>query len=140
MLKESRAEQEVLLAAGAYGSPQILLLSGIGPAAELALYGLQTVADLPVGRNLQDHPATLLGVLTDIETLIAAETPANLDLPQTPGRRPPPSPPAQAGASRRPRRALRRRAARGRRAGSSWCAPRRSGQARRRNYRGGPRR
>ena len=42
-LEEFRASREVLLAAGAYGSPQILLLSGIGPATELALYGIQAV-------------------------------------------------------------------------------------------------
>ena len=79
---------EVLLAAGAYGSPQILMLSGIGPAADLALYGVQAIADLPVGRNLQDHPAALLGFLTDTETLITAETPANVELLQTEGRGP----------------------------------------------------
>jgi len=76
----------VLLAAGAYCSPQILLLSGIGPAAELALYGINAVADLPVGRNLQDHPAALLGFFTDTETLITAETPANVELLQSEGR------------------------------------------------------
>jgi len=87
-LKEFRAGREVLLAAGAYGSPQILMLSGIGPAADLALYGVQAIADLPVGRNLQDHPAALLGFLTDTETLITAETPANVELLQTEGRGP----------------------------------------------------
>ena len=87
-LKEFRADREVLLAAGAYGSPQILMLSGIGPAAELALYGVKAIADLPVGRNLQDHPAALLGVLTDIETLITAGTPANIELLQSGGRGP----------------------------------------------------
>ena len=85
-LKEFRASKEVILAAGAYCSPQILLLSGIGPAAELALYGIKAVADLPVGRNLQDHPAALVGFLTDTETLITAETPANVELLQTEGR------------------------------------------------------
>jgi len=85
-LEEFRASREVLLAAGAYGSPQILLLSGIGPAAELALYGIQAVTDLPVGRNLQDHPAALLGFQTDMETLITAETPANVELLQGQGR------------------------------------------------------
>jgi choline dehydrogenase len=87
-LEEFRATREVLLAAGAYGSPQILLLSGIGPAAELALYGIQAVADLPVGRNLQDHPAALLGFQTDIETLITAETPGNVQLLTGEGRGP----------------------------------------------------
>ena len=50
------ARQEVLLAAGALQTPQILMLSGVGPAAELARHGIAVVHDLPgVGRNLQDH-------------------------------------------------------------------------------------
>jgi choline dehydrogenase len=52
----ARASREVVLSAGAIGSPQILQLSGIGPAAELQRLGIQTVLDLPgVGANLQDH-------------------------------------------------------------------------------------
>ncbi len=52
----ARAEQEVLLAAGAINSPQLLLLSGIGPAAELGAIGVPVMLDLPgVGKNLQDH-------------------------------------------------------------------------------------
>jgi choline dehydrogenase len=55
-LVELRAEREVLLCAGAYNSPQLLLLSGIGPAEELAAREIESVVDLPeVGRNLQDH-------------------------------------------------------------------------------------
>jgi choline dehydrogenase len=47
---------EVILAGGAINSPQLLLLSGIGPADELAAYGIPVIADRPgVGRNLQDH-------------------------------------------------------------------------------------
>ncbi|MEQ5801155.1 GMC oxidoreductase [Halomonas sp. H10-9-1] len=56
--KESlaRAGREVILAAGAIGSPQLLQLSGIGPAALLAEHDIPVVADLPgVGENLQDH-------------------------------------------------------------------------------------
>jgi choline dehydrogenase len=53
---EFLAEREVLLCAGAYNSPQLLLLSGIGPADELATREIDVVLDLPgVGRNLQDH-------------------------------------------------------------------------------------
>jgi len=52
----ARAEREVLLAAGAINSPQLLLLSGIGPAGELKAAGVPVVLDLPgVGKNLQDH-------------------------------------------------------------------------------------
>jgi len=49
--------REVVLCAGAYGSPAILLRSGIGPAADLRALGIPVVADRPgVGANLQDHP------------------------------------------------------------------------------------
>ncbi|MBN4064806.1 GMC family oxidoreductase N-terminal domain-containing protein [Dehalococcoides mccartyi] len=48
---------EVILSAGAVVSPQLLMLSGIGPADHLAEFGLDVVADVPgVGQNLQDHP------------------------------------------------------------------------------------
>src|SRR5215212_511650 len=51
-----RAEREVILAAGAIGSPKLMLLSGMGPADELRQLGIEVVADLPgVGRNLHDH-------------------------------------------------------------------------------------
>ena len=50
------AGEEVVLSAGAYGSPAILLRSGIGPAAELRDLGIDAVVDLPVGHRLQDHP------------------------------------------------------------------------------------
>jgi choline dehydrogenase-like flavoprotein len=53
----ARAEREVILAAGAIGSPQLLMLSGVGPAAQLQEVGVPVVHDLPaVGENLQDHP------------------------------------------------------------------------------------
>jgi choline dehydrogenase len=51
-----RARREVLLAAGSIGSPQLLQLSGLGPAALLRQHGIEVVADLPgVGANLHDH-------------------------------------------------------------------------------------
>lgn len=51
-----RAEAEVLVAAGSYNTPKLLMLSGIGPAAHLAQHGITTLVDLPgVGENLQDH-------------------------------------------------------------------------------------
>ena len=58
-----RARREVILSAGVVGSAHILLLSGVGPANELAAHGIAPVADLPVGRNLHDHlfvPMTFL--------------------------------------------------------------------------------
>ncbi len=54
----ARAEGEVILAAGAIGSPQLLMLSGIGPADHLRSHGIAVLADSPgVGANLSDHPA-----------------------------------------------------------------------------------
>jgi choline dehydrogenase-like flavoprotein len=50
-----RATKEVILSAGAYGSPHLLLLSGVGPAGHLQDHGITVHADLPVGDNLHDH-------------------------------------------------------------------------------------
>jgi len=51
-----RATREVLLCGGTFGSPQMLLLSGIGPAEELRRHGIDMVHEVPgVGKNLQDH-------------------------------------------------------------------------------------
>ncbi|MFT7494348.1 MAG: choline dehydrogenase [Alteromonas macleodii] len=49
------AKREVVLSAGAINSPQILQLSGIGPAAVLKSHGISVLKDMPVGENLQDH-------------------------------------------------------------------------------------
>jgi choline dehydrogenase len=56
--EEARAEREVIVSAGAIGSPHLLLLSGIGPAEHLIEHGVRIHADSPgVGANLSDHPA-----------------------------------------------------------------------------------
>ena len=56
-LNQVRASREVLLSAGALLSPQLLMLSGIGPAAQLQRHGIPVLHDLPgVGAHLHDHP------------------------------------------------------------------------------------
>lgn len=50
-----KSKNEVILSAGAINSPKLLLLSGVGPKDDLKQLGLPIIADLPVGRNLQDH-------------------------------------------------------------------------------------
>ena len=55
------ATREVILSGGVFNSPQLLMLSGIGPADHLRDVGIEPVVDLPnVGRNLQDHLAAML--------------------------------------------------------------------------------
>jgi choline dehydrogenase len=55
VVERAIAQRETILSAGAIGSPQILQLSGVGPAALLQEHGIPVVHDLPVGDNLQDH-------------------------------------------------------------------------------------
>ena len=53
------AAKGVVLAAGAFGSPQLLMLSGVGPGAQLQSVGIPVVRDVrEIGENLQDHPLT----------------------------------------------------------------------------------
>ena len=76
---ELRAEREVALCAGTVGSPQLLMLSGIGPADHLRQHGTDVALDLPgVGGNLQDHPVVSLVYRTHRDvTLDNAETLGN---------------------------------------------------------------
>jgi choline dehydrogenase len=75
-----RAEREVLLSAGAICSPQLLLLSGVGPGEELGAAGVQARHELPgVGRNLQDHPfLTAIWEVSGEDTLFGADKPKAL--------------------------------------------------------------
>jgi 4-pyridoxate dehydrogenase len=54
------AAREVILAGGAFNTPPLLMLSGIGPAEHLRALGIAPVVDLPVGKNLQDHLAVII--------------------------------------------------------------------------------
>jgi choline dehydrogenase len=84
-LTDARALREVILCAGAIGSPHLLMLSGIGPADHLRKLGIEVLADLPeVGENLQDHPFSVLiyqvsrpvsaGVYNNVEAIAALST------------------------------------------------------------------
>jgi choline dehydrogenase len=74
-----RAEREVILCGGAYMSPQLLQLSGVGPAEHLMVKEVEVVHDAPaVGENLVDHPATSLVFTTEepVSLLVAMEAAA----------------------------------------------------------------
>ena len=64
--KVLRAKREVILSAGAFQSPQLMMLSGVGDAAALGKHGIASVHHLPgVGQNLQDHPDFVFGFASD---------------------------------------------------------------------------
>jgi choline dehydrogenase len=105
-LIELRAEREVILSAGAYQSPVILMLSGIGPAADLTAMGIAVREDLPVGEQLQDHLMCPLSYETDETSLFEALTPENLTLLETEQRGPLTSNLAEGGAFVRTRPGL----------------------------------
>ena len=75
-----RAEREVVLSAGAIGSPHLLQLSGIGAPDDLRAAGMDVRHALPgVGRNLQDHPfVTVIFAVSDEDTLYVAERPRSV--------------------------------------------------------------
>jgi choline dehydrogenase-like flavoprotein len=70
VMRELRARREVLIAAGALQSPQLLMVSGIGPASHLQQLGIQPIADLPVGDNLHDHPDIIINRRVDNTDLL----------------------------------------------------------------------
>jgi choline dehydrogenase len=74
------ADREVVLSSGAYQSPVLLMVSGIGPAADLELFGIEVREDLPVGHGLQDHCMAQLNFETDAPSLFGAFTPENVEL------------------------------------------------------------
>ena len=65
-LKQIRARREVIVSSGAFQTPQLLMLSGVGDSAALGKHGIATVHHLPgVGQNLQDHPDFVFGYMSD---------------------------------------------------------------------------
>src|SRR5436305_7586106 len=87
-VQEIRAQREVLLSAGAYHSPVLLMLSGIGPEDQLGPLAIEMRADLPVGMGLQDHCMAQVNYLTDEPSLYMATTPENFALLESEGRGP----------------------------------------------------
>ncbi len=79
--QELRAEREVILCGGSYNSPQLLMLSGVGPAEHLMLREIEVLLDQPaVGENLSDHAATqLVWTTPEPESLLLALEPAALE-------------------------------------------------------------
>ena len=85
--RKARCRGEVILAAGSIGSPHLLMLSGVGPAAQLAKFGIPLLLDKPgVGANLHDHlQLRMIYKVSGIKTL--NETYASLARPSRHGRR-----------------------------------------------------
>jgi choline dehydrogenase len=80
-VQELRAEREVILCGGSYNTPQLLMLSGIGPAEHLTMREIEVLLDRPaVGENLSDHAATqLVWTTPEPESLLLALEPAALE-------------------------------------------------------------
>jgi choline dehydrogenase len=79
--QQLRAEREVILCGGAYNSPQLLMLSGVGPAEHLAMREIELLLDQPaVGENLSDHAASFsVWTTPEPESLLLALEPAALE-------------------------------------------------------------
>jgi choline dehydrogenase len=84
------AEREVILSAGAYNSPQLLMLSGVGPADSLRAVGMDVVLDHPeVGQHLQDHPLVpLIFEHSQPNSLLSAFEPEHIRAFEEEGRGP----------------------------------------------------
>jgi choline dehydrogenase-like flavoprotein len=75
-VRQLRARREVILGLGAFQTPQLLMLSGVGDAAALARHGIASVHHLPgVGQNLQDHPDFVFGYASDNPNLTGLSFP-----------------------------------------------------------------
>ncbi|MEC4590065.1 MULTISPECIES: GMC family oxidoreductase [Nitrospirillum] len=68
---QARARRDVILAGGAYNSPHLLMLSGVGPGAQLHEHGIGVVVDSPgVGANLSEHPIVYMDFATSGDTFL----------------------------------------------------------------------
>lgn len=107
-LLEFRANREVIVACGAYNSPQLLMLSGVGHPDDLKRLQIPVVANSPeVGRNLQDHPATIMSFLIGEEiSLLGSFNEKNLKRFETEGEGPLTSNTTEAGGFVRTRQGL----------------------------------
>jgi choline dehydrogenase-like flavoprotein len=77
--KTYKAKCEIILSGGAINTPQLLLLSGVGPSDELSRHGIEQVQDLPmVGQNLQDHCFSAMGIVIDrkADTNVLSQSPS----------------------------------------------------------------
>jgi choline dehydrogenase len=79
-VQDLRTRREVIVSAGAYQSPVLLMLSGIGPEDQLTPFGIEIREALPVGEGLQDHCMAQVNYLTDEQSLFMATTPENFAL------------------------------------------------------------
>jgi len=87
-LEQIRAEREVIVSAGTYHSPQLLMLSGVGPSDALTPLGIETRHELPVGQNLQDHLMLNFVCLSDKPMLLSQVTPEAFAQYEAEGRGP----------------------------------------------------
>jgi choline dehydrogenase-like flavoprotein len=83
-----RAEREVIVSAGAYHSPVLLMLSGIGPEDQLNPFAIEVREALPVGIGLQDHCMCNVNYLSNVPGLFSAFTAENFALLESEGRGP----------------------------------------------------